>query len=450
MKWQVRILDPSGETRIVRLQNPAQGGFTIGKSDDASIPLHDERASPAVALISVAPLQEATEASDKNSFKNASPFWLHVADNAPPVSIGDLFVRDAQIPAGVPISIADSSITLEPLTSDRVLPALPQGMRPWLTQSEEGRELLWMARKAAATPLSLYIAGETGTGKEVLAHLLHAWSDRSAGPFVPLHCGALALTLVESELFGHVKGAFTGAHHHRSGAFMQAHGGTLFLDEVGDLPLDIQVKLLRFLENGEIRHVGSDQLSRADVRLLCATHHPLNKLVEQGKFRRDLFYRLASVTLEIPALRDRPADIELLAFRFARDLGRQISPQAMLRLKAHRWPGNVRELRHAVERASGLAGPFCPILDCASFDFLITPQNITLVPELEFGSAVLSMHEMERVMILKALKLARGNRAEAARILGIARSTLFGMLKRHKLKGPRLIKERAMAAAESI
>jgi transcriptional regulator with AAA-type ATPase domain len=448
MKWQVRILDPSGETRIVRLQGPVQGGFTIGKSASASILLHDERAPETAAVISVAPLQEATEISSDHALKNSSPFWLHVAANNPAVLIGDLSVRDAQIPAGVPISIGDSSITLEPLMSERVLPSLPQGMRPWLTQSEEGRELLWMARKAAATPLSLYIAGETGTGKEVLAHLLHAWSDRSSGPFVPLHCGALALSLAESELFGHVKGAFTGAHQHRPGALMQAHGGTLFLDEVGDLPLDIQVKLLRFLENGEIRHVGSDHMSHADVRLLCATHHPLNKLVEAGKFRRDLFYRLASVTLEIPALRDRPADIDLLALRFARDLGRQISPQAMLRLKAHLWPGNVRELRHAVERASGLAGPFSHLLDSTAFDFLLTPENISLVPELEFGSACLTMHEMERVMLIKALKLSRGNRAEAARILKVARSTLFDMLKRHKLKGPRLIKEKAFIAAD--
>jgi len=437
MKWQVRIQDPSGEARIVRLQSPVQGCFTVGKSENASIHLRDERAPTEAALISFAPLQEATQASAKSAHKNSSPFWLHVADSSPVVLIGDLSVRDAQIPAGVPISIGESFITLEPLVSERALPSLPQGMRPWLTQSEEGRELLWMARKAAATPLSLYIAGETGTGKEVLAHLLHAWSDRASGSFVPLHCGALALSLVESELFGHVKGAFTGAHQHRPGALMQAHNGTLFLDEVGDLPIDIQVKLLRFLENGEIRHVGSDRMSHADVRILCATHHPLKKLVEEGKFRRDLYYRLASVTLEIPALRDRPKDIELLTHRFAKDLGRQVSPQALLRLKAHTWPGNVRELRHAIERASGLSGPFSPILDSTAFEFLITTENIALAPELEFGNAVLTIKEMERVMLLKALKISRGNRAEAARILGVARSTLFDMLRRYKVKGPR-------------
>src|SRR3954467_3600220 len=173
-----------------------------------------------------------------------------------------------------------------------------------------------IARKAAATPLSIYLAGETGTGKEVLAHLLHAWSQRAPGPFGPVHGGALPLSLAESELFGHVKGAFTGAVQSRPGALMQAHGGTLFLDEIGDLPLDIQVKLLRFLENGEIRPVGADRASRADVRIVCATHHPLHKLVEEGKFRRDLYYRLASVTIEIPSLRARPDDIHMLATKF--------------------------------------------------------------------------------------------------------------------------------------
>ncbi len=294
-----------------------------------------------------------------------------------------------------------------------------------------------MTKKAAHTPLSIYLAGETGTGKEVLAHLIHAWSSRSSGPFVPLHCGALPLSLAESELFGHVKGSFTGAVQHRSGALMQAHNGTLFLDEVGDLPLDIQVKLLRFLENGEIRSVGADRSARADVRLICATHHPLVKLVEEGKFRRDLYFRLASISLPIPSLRSRMEDIELLAKKFAADLAKTLSPRALLRLKAHHWPGNVRELRHAIERASGLSDTFSPLLGEDSFQFLLTSENITHTPELELGASVLSLQEMERVLILKALKLSQGNRAQAAKILGIARSTLFEMLKRHKIQGPR-------------
>jgi two-component system NtrC family response regulator len=314
---------------------------------------------------------------------------------------------------------------------------MPLGVKPWLTRSEEGKTTLWNTKKAAETSLSIYIAGETGTGKEVLAHLIHAWSERKSGPFIPLHCGALPLSLAESELFGHVKGAFTGAIHHRTGALMQAHGGTLLLDEIGDLSMDIQVKLLRFLENGEIRPVGSDRTSKADVRLVCATHHPLLQLVAEGKFRQDLYYRLASVTIQIPPLRNRPDDIHLLACQFASDLGRTLTPRALLRLKAHSWRGNVRELRHAVERATGLAGRFNPILGEDAFEFLLTPENISETPGLELGLPVLTLAEMEKVALLKALKLAGGNRAEAAKILGVARSTVFELMKRHKVHEPR-------------
>lgn len=425
--WQIRIQDPSGEIRTL----PLKGSVNLGRSKDADVPLRDPLSSPVAAQIWASP---ATSRQ-----KHLSPFWIRIPDSAPAAMIGDLEVREAQVPQYFPVQIGETRFTIEPARSlmDNGLPAQPHSMRPWLTCTESGKKTLWMTKKAASTPLSIYLAGETGTGKEVLAHLVHAWSDRASGPFVPLHCGALPLSLAESELFGHVKGAFTGALHHRPGALMQAHGGTLFLDEVGDLPLDIQVKLLRFLENGEIRPVGADRPSRADVRLICATHLPLQKLVEEGKFRRDLYYRLASVTIQIPPLRERPDDIELLARKYARELDKTLSPKALLRLQAYSWPGNVRELRHAMERASGLAGPFSPSLEESSFEFLVTPENLLRSPELEFGASVLTLEEMERVMLLKALKLARGNRAQAARILGIARSTLFEMLKRHKIHGPR-------------
>jgi transcriptional regulator with PAS, ATPase and Fis domain len=422
MKWQIRIQEPSGEARLI----PFRGSQTVGRGDQASIALRDPTVAPEALLL-----------WSRSEPDEAASFWIRTPDGAPAVRLGDLNVREAELPCRIPVRVGETELRIEPVSADSSLPPLPAGTRPWLTRSESGRQLLWMAKKSAVTPLSIYLAGETGTGKEVLAHLLHLWSERASGAFVPLHCGALPLSLAESELFGHVKGAFTGAMQSRPGALMQAHGGTLFLDEVGDLPLDIQVKLLRFLENGEIRPVGADRPSRADVRLLCATHHPLLKLVEEGRFRRDLYYRLASVTLEIPSLRSRPEDIEMLAEGFAGELGRSISPRAMLRLQAHAWPGNVRELRHAIERASGLAGPFSPVLGEEAFDFLLTSENVSRAPELELGSAVLSLSEMERVLILKALKLSGGNRAKAAKILGIARSTLFEMLKRHKIRGPR-------------
>ena len=194
---------------------------------------------------------------------------------------------------------------------------------------------------------------------------------------------------------------------------------------------------MRFLENGEIRSVGADHSSRADVRIVCATHHSLKKLVEEGKFRRDLYYRLASITIEIPTLRARPEDIELLSNQFATEMKRTLSSDAHLRLQAYSWPGNVRELRHAVERASGLASPFSPLLNQSDFDFLLNSDAVSESPELELGAPVLTIDEMERILLLKALKIAKGNRTKSAKILGVARSTLFEMLKRHKIKGPK-------------
>ena len=416
---EVAIQDPSGEVRTFRLHRESWAG----RSPDAPILLRDSTV-PARVLH----LLRASE----------DEIWLRTEPDAPALELGDLKLREACVPVGVSIRIGESELRLlEQESGSAPLPPLPTGLRPWLTANPEGRTLLWNTWKAARTPLSVYLAGETGTGKEVLAQLLHAWSDRAAGRFVPLNCAALSLSLVESELFGHVKGAFTGAHQPRPGALLQAHNGTLFLDEVGDLPPDIQVKLLRFLEDGELRAVGSDHVSHADVRVICATHKPLRKLVEEGRFRRDLYYRLASVTLDIPALRHRPEDIGHLATLFAEELGKSLSRQALIRLQAYGWPGNVRELRHAIERASALSSEFSSVLPESAFDFLLNPEAIASEPALEWGVPILRLDEMERHLLLKALRLTGGNRSEAAKILGIARSTLFEMLKRHRIPGPR-------------
>lgn len=421
MIWNLKVNEPSGEIRSIRLQD----SLTIGRGEQAGLVLRD----PTVA-------GDAAHLRLDNSNKS-SIFWLKIPTHSPPGQLGGMAVRETQFPIGVPLQLGETHLTIESQISVRELPPSPVNSTPWLTSAESGRELLWMAKKTAATPLSIYLAGETGTGKEVLSHLIHTWSDRKSGPFVPLNCAALPPSLVESELFGHVKGAYTGAIQHRPGALMQAHNGTLFLDEIGDLPMDIQVKLLRFLENGEIKPVGADRALKANVRLISATHHSLTQLIEEGKFRRDLYYRLASVKLAIPTLRSRPEDIELLARKYATEMGKVLSPMALLRLQAHSWPGNVRELRHAIERASGLAGSFTPMLSEESFEFLLTQENVSNSPGLELGGSVLSLHEMERILILKVLKLTRGNRSRAALCLGVARSTLFEMLKRHKIKGPR-------------
>jgi DNA-binding NtrC family response regulator len=419
---RLEIRDPSGETRWIAL--PKAGLLRIGRAGDCEIMLRDPT---------------LPEWAGDLRCEGELP-WIRLAEGRTTASLAAIPIREAMIPLDLPVRIGETTLRLVRESELGTLPAFPRTGTAWKTASQTGAELLWMTKKAAATPLSIYIAGETGTGKEVIASLLHAWSDRAGAPFVPLHCGALAPSLAESELFGHVKGAFTGAHVQRVGALLAAHGGTLFLDEVGDLTLDLQVKLLRFLENGEIRPVGSDQIRHSDVRVVCATHMPLRKLVEEGKFRRDLYYRLASVTLEIPTLRSRPEDTALLARDFATELRKTVSPRALLRLQAYSWPGNVRELRHAIERAAGLAGSFQPMLDEEAFAFLFAGNSEESGEGFvggELAEGMLTLGEMERVMLLRSLRLSRGNRADAAKLLGIARSTLFEMLKRYQIEGPR-------------
>lgn len=423
MSLHLKIQEPSGESRTTAIY----GKMILGRGEDSNIVLRDSSLAREAAIL------WASEPSP------SSDFWIKIPNHLPPGVLGGISVREAQMPVGIPLQIGDTHLMIEKSLNSNDYPSFPSGVRPWFTCTDAGKELLWTAKKSASTSLSIYLGGETGTGKEVLAHLIHAWSARKSAPFIPIHCGAIPVSLAESELFGHVKGAYTGAIQQRTGALLQAHGGTLFLDEIGDLPLDIQVKLLRFLENGEIRPIGSDRSFHADVRLICATHHPLHQLVEEGKFRRDLFFRLASVTLSIPTLRSRPKDIDLLARKFASEMDKTLSPKALLRLKAHVWPGNVRELRHAVERAVGMSGTFTKILADDAFDFLLTPSHVSKTPELELGAPVLSLHEMEKVVLLKALRICEGNRVRTAKTLGIARSTLFEMLKRHRIQGPKKV-----------
>ncbi len=425
-RYSLEISDPSGETR--RIDLPQKGIARIGRAEGYEIALRD----PTLPA-SCGALHFGETAGDSGA-------WLKLEASAPEARLATIPVRECFVPLETGFELGETKFRIVPRIGAPALPPTPRSVRAWRTASESGTQLLWTTKKAAATPLSIYIAGETGTGKEVIAGLLHAWSERAGAPFVPLHCGALAPSLAESELFGHLKGAFTGAHTQRAGALLAAHGGTLFLDEVGDLSLELQVKLLRFLENGEIRQVGSDQIRHADVRVVCATHLPLKKLVDEGKFRRDLYYRLASVTIEIPTLRSRPADIAQLAREFAAELGKTVAPRTLLRLQAYSWPGNVRELRHAIERAAGLSGPFQPILGDEAFEFLFAGESLEAGEGFVAGrlaDGMLTLEEMERVMILRALQLSFGNRADAAKVLGVARSTLFEMLKRHGIEGPR-------------
>jgi two-component system, NtrC family, response regulator AtoC len=291
--------------------------------------------------------------------------------------------------------------------------------------------------RVAASDAPVLLCGETGTGKELVARAIHEASERRAGPFVPVNCAAMPAPLLESELFGHARGAFTDATAQRRGLFQEAHGGTLFLDEVGDLALELQPKLLRAVEEGAVRPVGRDRAVRVDVRILAATHRDLEEAVEEGRFREDLFFRLDVLRIDIPPLRARGGDVLLLAQHFleraARKLGKAVSglsAPAAAHLSRYAWPGNVRELENAIERAVALT-----VTDRVVVEDL--PERIrdyrcedVLVASRD-PSELVPLEEVERRYILRVLEAVGGNKALAARILGLDRKTLYRKLERY-------------------
>jgi DNA-binding NtrC family response regulator len=289
--------------------------------------------------------------------------------------------------------------------------------------------------KIAARVHPVLIQGESGTGKELVARAIHAQSDRQGHPFVVVDCGALPPTLAESELFGYVAGAFTGATRAKEGLIATANGGTLFLDEIGELPLELQPKLLRVLQEGEVRALGTTRPASVDVRVIAATHRDLLSRVKAGSFREDLYFRLAVVTVKVPALRDRREDIPSMAKHFvARSAGpsfdARILPEAMDLLLRYDWPGNVRELENAIERAVALNtnGPIRK-------EDLPTAVQSSVGASSTNGNGSLSIAEAERRAIEHALKKANNNKLEAARLLGIGKTTLYRKLKDYGLDG---------------
>ena len=297
-----------------------------------------------------------------------------------------------------------------------------QGFDRLLGRSRAMQAVLDQARAVADSDASVLLLGESGTGKELVAQALHWHSARRSGPFVPVNCAAVPETLLESELFGHEKGAFTGAQQKRAGLFAQAHGGTLFLDEIGDLPLALQVKLLRVVQDKAVRPVGGAEALRLDLRLVTATNHDLATLVQEGKFREDLYYRLAVIPIRLPSLRERPEDIPLLAEHFLRlaaaRLGKtptRFADDAAAWMLEHRWPGNVRELENLVERAAILArGPVITLADLHT-EFSVAPGASSLRPTLD---------EMAGQYIQRVLDEVQGDKYAAAKILGVSVRTL--------------------------
>jgi two-component system NtrC family response regulator len=283
------------------------------------------------------------------------------------------------------------------------------------------------------------VTGESGTGKELVARALHFQGRRAKGPFVAVNCGAIPKDLVESQLFGHERGAFTGADRLHRGHFEQAHGGTLFLDEVGDIPLAAQVTLLRALTERRITRVGGETPVDVDVRVVAATNRDLEAAVAEGEFRKDLYYRLAVVPMRLPALRERRGDILPLAESFARRFGGEdvkISREAAAALTAYDWPGNVRELENAVERAVVLGGD-ARTIDVADLPPALLAPTPPPAVAAEFPPEGVNLEAIERAWLTNALRHTGGNRTRAAKLLGITRQTLLYRIEKHGIDIPR-------------
>lgn len=319
------------------------------------------------------------------------------------------------------------------------------GLGQLIGRSPQMRELYSYIQMLAPTPATVLIQGESGCGKELVARTLHELSGR-AGSLVVFDASVTDAEMVRNDLFGHVKGAFTGATGSREGAFRRAEGGTLFIDEIGELPLDLQPRLLRALENREVTPIGSDTPVKVDVRVIAATHRDLRVMVQEGRFRADLYYRLSVVPIKVPALREIKGDIPLLTETFLKrlELSRQLAPDALDALQQYEWPGNVRELRNVIERAAILCQDNC----IRATDLLLPRLNDHAIPGESFpevlaahvgqpetgGSAPsrVALRELERQMIMEALARNSDNKTAAARELGIPLSTLKRRLKEYQ------------------
>jgi DNA-binding NtrC family response regulator len=371
--------------------------------------------------------------------------------------INDVRITEAYIPPDAECRLGYSTLLIRQRTEERkVAVPLQDHLGELVGSSERMRELYGLIRAVAPTPTTVHLHGESGSGKELVARTLHTFSGRS-GPFMVFDASVADAEMVRNDLFGHIKGAFTGATGSREGAFRQAHTGTLFIDEIGELPLDLQPRLLRVLETREVTPIGSDKSSRVDVRVITATHRDLATMVRTGAFRADLFYRLSVVPIELPALREIREDIPLIAQHLCQQLqlNDRISAAAMEALQNYPWPGNVRELRNVLERAAVMCGDreirpedlrlpktaeapawaSTPVWTSASS---ITapppiPAEPVSIPKPGAADARAHLKEMERQMIIEAMERNRHNKAAVARELGIPLSTLKRRLKEYRI-----------------
>jgi DNA-binding NtrC family response regulator len=421
-------IQPGLDLIITDLLMPGATGMAVLKTARQRAPQ-----TPVILLTAHGSIADCVSALQAGAYNFlCKPFHEHELASLVEQALGE---RRSAVPSGTP---------------GKGRPARPQAML--LGDSPRLADVLAAIQAVAPTDATVLLAGETGTGKEVVARLLHALSGRSAGPFVPVNSGAIPDGLVESELFGHARGAFTGASEKRIGRFVQADGGTLFLDEIAELPHPLQVKLLRALQEREITPVGDSRSIPVDVRIIAATHRNLEAMVEEGKFRQDLFYRLSVVPIEIPSLRERACDVPILTRHFLDAMSRRhgksvsMSAEALEIMSAYSWPGNVRELENLVEQCVIMASG--PEVAAASLPRKLregagksaptvatpagAPAEHPLVPTLgETGLDLPALlTRVEHHYLDAAMVLAGGNKNKAAHLLGLNRTTLVEKLKR--------------------
>jgi len=383
-------------------------------------------------------------------------YRLRDLDSTNGVFVGDLRVREIYLKPNMNFRVGHCDLRFQPTQEIVEIPLSKRdSFEHVIGSSVKMREIFATLEKVAPSELTAMITGETGTGKEMVARAIHTASPRKAKPFVVLDCGAIPRDLIESTLFGHEKGSFTGAVSQHQGCFEQASGGTIFLDEIGELPIDMQPKLLRVLENREVKRVGGDRTIKVDVRVVAATNRDLRQMVNNGTFREDLYFRLSVIAVELPPLRDRKDDVEKLAGLFLKEIGGRrnmqmsFSTDAVTALGSHNWPGNVRELRNVIERAASLSDGAIvnrndlffhrdskqPVPSAAPVMSGDGP-SLAITPGLDFKEAKQRVVDQFEVAYLRQL-LERhdGNITRSAQEAGLTRYHLRELLKRHGLTG---------------
>jgi two-component system response regulator HydG len=447
LRYTILIVDDDPAHRTMLRTLLTGWGYAISEADDGSSAIEIVHEQPFdlilmdIRMIKVSGLEALVEIK---AFNPAIPIIIMTAYSSVETAV-EALKNGAYDYLTKPLDFDELRLTMERAMEHRQLREENRLLRETLgshfdSQHIIGRsppmiKLLEMVAQVAASEATVLITGESGTGKEMIAGAIHFNSPRKDGPLVKINCAAITETLLESELFGHEKGAFTGAYKRREGRFRQAHGGTLFLDEVSEMSLAMQVKLLRVLQDREITRVGGEEVIKVDVRIIAATNKDLRLEIEEGRFRDDLYYRLNVVTFNMPPLRERREDIPLLAQHFLMQFSEQnrkqikgFTPQAMDRLLKYDWPGNVRELMNAVERAVVLArGDYLAEEELSLIPQGTQPEGET--PSIHVTPAGLPLDEVEKTTILKMLELTEGNKSEAARRLGITRRTLHKKLK---------------------